>query len=57
MSGVSSNIITHKLSVYMEVCPIAQKKCKLGKEKRLVAKEEAKKLLSVGFICEARYTT
>ena len=30
---------------------------RLGNEKRLAAKEEAEKLLSVGFIREARYTT
>jgi len=57
MLGVSSDIITHKLSVNKEARPVAQKKCKLGKEKRLEVKEEAEKLLSVGFIRESRYTT
>jgi len=46
----------HKLSIYREARSIAQKKRKLGEEKRLAAKEEADKLLSVGFIREARYT-
>jgi len=57
MSGVSPYIITHKLSVYKETRPFAQKKRNLGIEKRLEAKEEAKKLLSVEFIREAQYTT
>ena len=57
MPGVSPNIITHKLSIYKEARSVAQDKRKLGEEKRLVAKEEAEKLLSVGFIREVRYTT
>jgi len=57
MLGVSSNIISHKLSVYKEARPIAQKKHKLGEDKRLAAKEEAEKLLSVGFIRETHCTT
>jgi len=57
MSGISLDIITHKLSVFKEARPITQKKKDYGDEKRLAAKEEAQKLLSVGFIHEARYTT
>jgi len=37
--------------------PIAQKKRKLGEEKRLAACAEAAKLLQAGFIREAHYTT
>jgi len=37
--------------------PISLKKRELGDEKRLTAKEEADKLVSAGFIMEARYTT
>jgi len=37
--------------------PIAYKKRKLGEEKRKKARENVKKLISVGFIQEARYTT
>jgi len=57
MSGVSPDIITHRLSIFRETRPISQKKRDLGNEKRLAAKEEAEKLLSAGFIREARYTT
>jgi len=57
MPGVSPNIITHKLSVFKEARPISQKKRDYGDEKRLTVKAEAEKLLSTGFIREARYTT
>jgi len=57
MSGVSPDIITHKISVYKEAHPVAQKKRNHGEEKRLAAREETDKLLSTGFIREARYTT
>ena len=48
---------SHKLSIYKEAHYVSQKKCKLGEERRLVAKVEADKLLSTGFIEEAHYTT
>jgi len=57
MSWVSPDIITHKLSVFKEVRPIAQKNSDYDNEKRLAAKAEAEKLLSVRFIREAWYTT
>jgi len=57
MPRVSPDIITHKLSVYKEARPIAQKKHKLGEEKKLVAKEGIKKLLSVELIRKSRYTS
>jgi len=57
MSGLSPNIITHRLSVFKEARPIVQKKRDYDDEKRLAAKEEVEKLLSTGFIREARYTT
>lgn len=57
MSGIRPNIITHKLLVYKEARPIAQKKRKLGEDKRLPAKEEVENLLSIRFIWEAWYTT
>jgi len=57
MRGVSLDIITHKISVYKEACSVAQKKRKLGEEKRLAAKEKADKLLSIELIQEAKYTT
>ena len=54
MPMVSPDIMTHKLSVFKEARPIAQKKRNHGKEKRLATKEETKKLLSVSFIRKAR---
>jgi len=53
MSGVIPDIITHKLLVYKEAIPVAEKKRKLSEGKRLAAKEEGEKLLLVGFIREA----
>jgi len=55
--GVSLDVITYRLSIFKEARPISQKKRDLGDEKRLATKEEADKLLSAGFIREARYTT
>ena len=46
------DIITHKLLVFKEARPITQKKRDYDDEKHLVAKAEAEKLLSVGFIRE-----
>ena len=55
--GVHPDIITHRLSVYKEARPVAQKKRNYGEDKRLAARIEAEKLLKVGFIAEARYST
>jgi len=55
--GVHPNIMVHKLSICKEAWSIAQKKRKMGKEKRQAARVEAEKLLKVGFIQEAHYTT
>jgi len=46
MSGVSSDVITHKLSVFKEARPITQKKRDYDDEKCLAAETEAEKLLS-----------
>jgi len=54
---VNPDIITHRLSVYKEARSVAQNKRNHREEKRMVAKEEADKLLVAGFIREARYTT
>jgi len=55
--GVNPAIITHKLSTFKDARPVAQKKRKLGEEKRIAARMEADKLLQAGFIEEAHYTT
>ncbi|XP_068461695.1 uncharacterized protein [Phaseolus vulgaris] len=57
MSGVKPDVITHRLSVYKEARPIAQKKRKLGEERRKAAREETDKLVQTGFIQKAHYTT
>jgi len=50
-------VASHKLSIYKEARYVSQKKHKLGKERRLVTKVEADKLLNARFIEEAQYTT
>jgi len=57
LPGVDPHIASHKLSIYKDARYVAQKKCKLGEERRLAAKVEADKLLNAGFIEEAHYTT
>jgi len=57
MSGVDPSIIVHLLAVCRVARPDAQKKQKLGEEKRLAACTEAAKLLQAGFIRETHYTT
>jgi len=57
MPGVKPNVITHRLSVYKETRPIAQKKRKLREEKRQAAIEETDKLVQAGFIQKAHYAT
>jgi len=57
LPGVNPQVASHKLSIYKEARYVSQKKRKLGEERRQAAKVEADKLLSVGFIEEAQYTT
>ncbi|XP_068473732.1 uncharacterized protein [Phaseolus vulgaris] len=57
MPGVDPQVITHRLSLYREAKPIAQKKRHIGEERRQAAREEADKLLQAGFIRQAHYTT
>ena len=57
MPGVEPQVITHRLSLYKEARPIAQKKRLLGEERRQAARDEADKLLQAGFIRKAHYTT
>lgn len=57
MLGVKSDVITHHLSVYKEAGLIAQKKIKLGEERRKAARVETDKLVQAGFIQTVRYTT
>jgi len=57
MPGVKSDVIIHRLSIYKEAKPIAQKKRKLDEDRRKVAREETDKLVQARFIQKAHYTT
>jgi len=57
MPGVDPQVITHRLSLYKEARPLAQKKRHLGEERRQAARDEADKLLQAGFIRKAHYST
>jgi len=57
MPGVDPSIMTHKLSTFKDARSVAQKKRKLGEEKRAAAREETKKLLQAKFVRGAQYTT
>lgn len=57
MPRIHPSVITHRLALFKEAKPIAQKKRRLGAEKAVTVKEEVKKLKEVGFIHELTYTT
>ncbi|RDX85991.1 hypothetical protein CR513_32728, partial [Mucuna pruriens] len=57
MPGINPEFICHCLSVASGFRLVAQRQRKLGEEKRRVAREETKKFLTVGFICEIQYPT
>nr|KYP45835.1 Uncharacterized protein K02A2.6 [Cajanus cajan] len=57
MPGVDPKVMCHKLSVCAEARPIAQRKRKMGTERKLAVETEIAKLLDAGFIREVHYTT
>jgi len=57
MSGIHPDIISHKLAIFKEARPVAQKKRKMGEERRQAVEEEVKKLVGAGFMKEIKYTT
>src|ERR1044072_6732066 len=57
ITGLSATLICHKLYLNANVMPIAQKKRKMGEEKRRVVKEETDRLLKANFIREVEYQT
>jgi len=57
MLGIDPRVTFHRLSVYTEAKPIAQKRRKMGGEKREATKAEVHKLLLACFITEATYAT
>nr|KYP49805.1 Transposon Ty3-G Gag-Pol polyprotein [Cajanus cajan] len=57
MPGVDPKVMCHKLSICAEARPIAQRKRKMGNERKLAVDTEVAKLLDAGFIREVHYTT
>ncbi|RDX82530.1 hypothetical protein CR513_36660, partial [Mucuna pruriens] len=57
MPSVDPNFMCHQLSVDKQAKPVAQKKRKIGEEKREAAKQETRKLISAGFVREVQYPT
>ncbi|RDX94534.1 hypothetical protein CR513_23077, partial [Mucuna pruriens] len=57
MPGVDPEFMCHQLSVDKNAKPIAQKKRKMGEEKREAAKQETHKLITAGFVREVQYPT
>ncbi|RDX70210.1 Retrovirus-related Pol polyprotein from transposon 17.6, partial [Mucuna pruriens] len=55
--GVDPELICHQLSVDKTAKPIAQRKRKMGEEKREAAKQETRKLVAAGFVREVQYPT
>jgi hypothetical protein len=55
LTGVSRDIIEHKLQVKPSTKPKKQKLHKMSDEKVVAVKAEVQKLLDVGFICEVQY--
>nr|KYP54649.1 Retrovirus-related Pol polyprotein from transposon 297 family [Cajanus cajan] len=57
MPGIDANFICHRLAIHKEAKPVAQRKRKVGGERRDAVIIETQKLLNAGFIREVRYTT
>jgi len=52
MPGIHPQVMSHKLSVCKAARPVAQKKRRMGEEKRVTIASEVQKLLEAGFIKE-----
>lgn len=57
MPGIHFNVISHNLAIFKEARPMAQKKRRMGEEKRKAMDKEVKKLLEARFIREIKYNT
>lgn len=55
ITGISPNIIIHKLNIDPNCTPIQQKRRKFGTERNLIIKEEVNRLLKAGMIKEVNY--
>nr|KYP55197.1 Retrovirus-related Pol polyprotein from transposon 297 family [Cajanus cajan] len=57
MPGIDPNVMCHKLSICAEARPVAQRKMKMGTDRKLAVETEVAKLLEARFIREVHYTT
>jgi len=57
MPGIHPDVMSHKLAIFKEARSVAQKKRKIGEERRRAVEEEVKKLEGTCFIKEIKYTT
>ncbi|XP_052734193.1 uncharacterized protein LOC108339372 [Vigna angularis] len=57
MLGIHPGIMAHRLSIFREARPVAQKKRRFGEEKRKAIQAEVEKLMNAQFIRELTYTT
>ncbi|XP_052735490.1 uncharacterized protein LOC108328707 [Vigna angularis] len=56
MPGIHPGVMSHKLSIFREARPVAQKKRRFGEEKRKAIQVEVEKLMNARFIKELTYT-
>nr|KYP57235.1 Transposon Ty3-G Gag-Pol polyprotein [Cajanus cajan] len=57
MPGIDADFICHRLAIHKEARPVAERKRKVGVERREAIITETQKLLNASFIREVRYTT
>ncbi|XP_020239807.1 uncharacterized protein LOC109818687, partial [Cajanus cajan] len=57
MPGIDPHLICHRLAIHKEAKPVAQRKHKVGGERREAIVVETQKLLRASFIRDVRYTT
>lgn len=57
MSGIDTKVVSHRLVFHHSAKPVAQRKPKVGKEKRISINEEVGNLSDVRFITEIKYPT
>ena len=57
MPGINTKVASHRLVVHPSVRLVAQRKRKVGKEKRVAIDEEVEKLSNIRFITETKYLT
>ena len=55
MTGISKDIITHKLGIDRSIKPIHQKRRKFAPERNAIIQEEVERLLRAGMIREVKY--